>query len=211
MALLSLDAQNNTALQSTWPWCCASNQMLVSETEWHIPPEKGEACKKTSLLQLSHSRVSGIQFWEENNLIIQYSARRSPGERPRTKESLGFYSLTIHIPIAVVILGPGSCDVLWLLQIPRYSQPRRGHLGQVKGQCPFPATCQGIWPFPHSWHNLQVPPQLPLEPWGFHSEGRRAPACSWAALAQDTSSPGSLQGWHLPHPQSFTFFCPFLP
>lgn len=75
--------------------------------------------KKTYLPQLSHSRVSGIQFWEENNLIIEWYSARNSLERPQTKESLGFHSLTIHIPIAVVILGPGSLDVLWLLQSPR--------------------------------------------------------------------------------------------
>lgn len=122
MALLSLDAQNNTALQSTWPWCSASYQMLVSETEWHTPPEKGEACIKTSFSRFP-TAVSGIQFWVENTSIIEwYSARNSLGERPRKKESLGFYSFTIPIPTTVDILGPGSLAVLWLLQSPRVTE-----------------------------------------------------------------------------------------
>ena len=42
IVLLSLAAQDNKALQSTWPWCSASYQMLMSEMEQHIPPEQGE-------------------------------------------------------------------------------------------------------------------------------------------------------------------------
>uniref|UniRef100_A0A8D2PS47 Uncharacterized protein n=1 Tax=Zosterops lateralis melanops TaxID=1220523 RepID=A0A8D2PS47_ZOSLA len=70
---------------------------------------------------------------------------------------------------------------------------------------------RNLWPFPHSWHDLQVPPQLPLEHWEVPQQREEASACSWAALAQDMSSPGFLEGWHLLHPHSFTFFCPFLP